>query len=32
MRLRISKPYGPLKRFNNLSVLPIIIDGLLRIF
>ena len=31
MRLRIDKPHGPLKRFNNLSVLLIIIDGLLGI-
>ena len=31
MRSKIGKPHGPLKRFNNLSVLLIIIDGLLRI-
>ena len=31
MRSRINKPHGFLKKFNNLSVLPIIINGLLRI-
>ena len=31
MRSKINKPHGPLKRFNNLLVLLIIINGLLRI-
>ena len=31
MQSRINKPHGPLKKFNNSSVLLIIINGLLRI-
>ena len=31
MQLKIGKPHGPLKSFNNLLILLIIINGLLKI-